>query len=41
VRETTLAVCFVRQDEEIQVFRRSRFGMHAESIAFHDEVLTA
>jgi hypothetical protein len=34
-----LAVFLVRPNEEIQVFRRSRLGMHAESIAFHDEVL--
>ena len=36
-----LAVFFVRPDEEIQVFRRSRLGMHAESIAPTMRYLTA
>jgi hypothetical protein len=34
-----LAIFFVGADEEIQVFRCSRFGVNAESIASHDKVL--
>jgi hypothetical protein len=34
-----LAIFFVIPDEEVQVFRCSRFGVHPESIASHDKVL--